>query len=150
MTMSAADRLYPSRPILASSVAVFREGRVLVAARARPPMEFLYSLPGGLVEPGEILAEAALRELQEEVGVEADLVGFVDHVEIVERDDVGRVRHHFVVCAHAARWRADEARTGSEARDVRWVREDDIGDLRTTPGLAGVLRKAFALLEPAP
>ena len=122
---------------------------MLLAARGRPPMELLYSLPGGLVEPGETLAEAALRELQEEVGVEADLVGFIGHVEIVERDDAARVRHHFVVCAHAARWRSGEPQVGPEAREVRWVREEEVADLRTTPGLAGVVRKGFALLEAA-
>jgi 8-oxo-dGTP diphosphatase len=144
---AAADRSYPSRPILAASVAVFRDGRVLLAARARPPMDMLYSLPGGLVEAGETLAAAALRELQEEVGVTADIVGFVDHVEIVERDRDGRVRHHFVVCAHAARWRSGEPQTGAEASDVRWVREDEIAGLPTTPGLEGVVKKALALLE---
>ena len=148
--MTPAERLYPTRPFLASSVAVFREGRVLVAARARPPMALLYSLPGGLVEPGETLGEAALRELREEVGVEADLLGFLDHVEIIERDDEGRVRHHFVVCAHAARWRSGEAQVGMEAREVRWVGEDELADLRTTPGLTAILRKAFALFEATP
>jgi 8-oxo-dGTP diphosphatase len=144
------DRLYPARPFLAASVAVFRDDRVLIAARARPPMERLYSLPGGLVEPGETLAEAALRELDEEVGIEADLLGFVDHVEAIERDDAGRVRHHFVICAHVARWRAGEPRIGSEAREVRWVREDEIANFHTTPGLARVLRKAFAMVEAIP
>lgn len=141
------DRLYPARPFLAASVAVFRDGRVLIAARARPPMALLYSLPGGLVEPGETLAEAALRELREEVGVEAELLGFVDHVEVIERDGDGRVRHHFVICAHAARWRSGEPRVGLEARDVAWVGRDEIARFRTTPGLAGILRKAFALAE---
>jgi 8-oxo-dGTP diphosphatase len=146
----ATDRLYPARPFIAASVAVFRDGRVLIAARARPPMELLYSLPGGLVEAGETLSEAALRELHEEVGVEADLLGFVDHVEAIERDDTRRVRHHFVICAHAARWRAGEPRIGSEASDVRWVREDEIAGFRTTPELARVLRKAFAMVKAMP
>ena len=139
-----SDRLYPARPILAASVAVLREGRVLLAARARPPLDHLYTLPGGLVEPGESLGEAALRELDEEVGVAADLLGFLDHVEVIERD-AGGVRHHFVICAHAARWRAGEPRIGDEARDVVWVDEAGAADLPTTPGLHAVLRKAFAL-----
>jgi 8-oxo-dGTP diphosphatase len=147
---AAAERIYPSRPILASSVAVFRDGQVLLASRARPPMEMLYSLPGGLVEAGETLAEAALRELHEEVGVVAELVGFVDHVEIVERDGDGRVRHHFVVCAHAARWRSGEPQPGLEAIEVRWVAEEEIAGLRTTPGLREVLRKAMVLIEASP
>lgn len=139
-----ADRLYPTRPILAASVAVFRGGRVLVAARGRPPLEALYSLPGGLVEPGETLVETALRELREEVGVEGEILGFVGPVEIIERDGRG-VRRHFVVCAHAARWLSGEPRTGPEAIDVRWVREDEIASLPTTPGLAEILGRAFAL-----
>lgn len=138
------DRRYPSRPLLAASVAVLREGRVLVAARGRGAMAGRYSLPGGLVEPGETLAEAALRELREEVGVEAEVLRFLDHAEVIERDAQSRVVHHFVICAHAARWLAGEAQTGAEALDVRWVNVDELANLRTTPGLAGVLHKAFA------
>ena len=79
MTSEAlSDRLYPARPILAVSLAVFREGRVLVARRARAPLKGLYSLPGGVVEIGETLHEAALRELDEEVGLEARIVAFSD------------------------------------------------------------------------
>jgi len=65
------DRLYPARPILAASVAVIRDGRILLAARGKPPSEGLFSLPGGMVDVGETLAEAALRELREEVGYAA-------------------------------------------------------------------------------
>jgi 8-oxo-dGTP diphosphatase len=81
-----SSRLYPERPILAASVAVFRDGRVLLAARTAPPYDQVFSLPGGLVEPGESLEQAALRELTEETGVTAGIVGFAGHVEIIERD----------------------------------------------------------------
>lgn len=138
-------RLYPARPILAASIAVIRDGRVLLASRTQPPMAGLFTLPGGLVEPGETLAEAALRELKEEVGVDADVIGFVDHVEIVERERDGRVRRHFVICAHAARWRAGEPSPGPEAGEVRWVDEREVGDLPTTPGLARIVARALRL-----
>ncbi len=91
------DRLYPARPILAVSAAVFREGRVLVARRARAPMVGRFSLPGGVVEVGETLEEALARELEEEVGVEAEIVAFNRHVEPIERE-----RDQ---CAHAFRHR---------------------------------------------
>ncbi len=146
----SSDRTYPARPILAASVAVFRDGRALVAARAKPPLRGLFSLPGGLVEPGETLAEAALRELREEVGVEAAMVGFVDHVEVIERDADERVRLHFVICAHAARWVSGEPTTGDEALEVRWVTPDEIPGLPTTPGLPALLEKAFARMEGLP
>jgi ADP-ribose pyrophosphatase YjhB (NUDIX family) len=145
VTALPADRLYPSRPFLAASVAVLRDGRALVAARGRGALAGRYSLPGGLVEPGETLAEAALRELREEVGVGAELIGFVDHAEVIERDEDARVRHHFVVCAHAARWLSGEPQASEEALDVRWVTQHEILLLPTTPGLAGILQKAFDL-----
>jgi 8-oxo-dGTP diphosphatase len=139
------DRLYPARPLLAASAAVLRDGRVLVAARGRGAMAGRYSLPGGLVEAGETLAEAALRELREEVGVEAEVIGFLDHAQVIQRDEDARVKHHFVICAHAARWISGEPQPGEEALDVRWVTEAELAHLPTTPGLSGILHKAFAV-----
>jgi 8-oxo-dGTP diphosphatase len=144
------SRLYPSRPFVAASVAVFRHGRVLLAARGRAPMTGVFTLPGGLVEAGETLGEAALRELREEVGVEARLIGALAPVEVIEKDGDGRIRRHIVILAHAARWIAGEPRTGPEAREIKWVTQSEIAELPTTPGLAEVLALAFALDETAP
>lgn len=151
----SASRLYPGRPFLAASVALLRDGKVLLAARAHPPaQQHVFTLPGGLVDPGETLAEAALRELREEVGVEADLLGFIGPVEVIERDEAGAVRLHFVVCAHAARWRSGEPCRGPEAADLRWVARSDLADLasdaaiRITPGLIPILEAAFAFDGP--
>lgn len=138
-------RRYPARPFLAASVAVLRGEEVLLAARGRPPLDRVFSLPGGVVETGESLAEAALRELREETGVEADLIGFLGPIEYLDRDEEGRVRHHFVICAHAARWRSGEGVVGEEAAEIRWLPEEAIGSVPTTPGLLPILRSAFAL-----
>jgi 8-oxo-dGTP diphosphatase len=143
------SRTYPTRPFLAASVAVFRDGQVLLASRGKPPMDALFSLPGGMVEPGETLAEACLRELLEEVGVVAELVGLVAPVEVIERDAQGRVRLHIVIAAHFAVWVSGEPQTGPEAREIRWVAEQDIAGLPTTPGLTGLLSRAFALARDA-
>lgn len=141
----STERRYPNRPFLAASVAVFRKGRVLLASRGKPPGEDLFSLPGGLVETGETLAEAALRELREEVGVKAKLIGLIAPVEFIERDPEGRIKHHIVIAAHAARWVSGEPRTGPEVKEIRWVTERDIVGLPMTPGLAAILEQAFAL-----
>jgi 8-oxo-dGTP diphosphatase len=144
------DRLYPPRPILAVSLAVFREGRALVARRARAPLRGLYSLPGGVVEIGETLREAALRELDEEVGVKAEIVAFNDHVESIVRDDSGRVEAHYVIASFVGRWIAGEAKTSEEADSVVWVDPVALGDLPTTPGLGNILAKAARLIEGRP
>ncbi|MDP8917798.1 MAG: NUDIX hydrolase [Pseudomonadota bacterium] len=144
------DRFYPSRPVLAASVAVLREGRILLAMRGKPPSEGLFSLPGGKVEIGETLGEAALRELREEVGVEAKLIGLIAPVEFIERDEKGHIRHHVVIAAHAARWVSGEPQTGPEAKEIRWVTERDIADLPMTAGLTGILEQAFRLARQDP
>ena len=138
---AADDRLYPKRPILAVSVAVFREGRVLVGRRAREPMIGRFSLPGGVVEVGETLHEAIARELDEEVGVEADIIAFNRHVEPIVREG-GRVRAHFVIASFVARWRRGEARVSEETDAVAWIEPADSASLPTTPELAEILESA--------
>ncbi len=135
------DRLYPQRPILAVSVAVFQDGQVLVGRRAREPMIGRFSLPGGVVELGETLAEAVARELDEEVGVEADILALNRHVEPILRDG-DRIRAHFVIASFVARWRRGEARTSEEMDAVAWIDPSDCAALPTTPGLAEILKSA--------
>ena len=141
----ANDRLFPARPIIAASIAVFREGKVLIIRRGKPPLQGVFSLPGGVVEVGETLAEAAMRELLEEVGVEADIVGFVRHVEPIYREG-SRVRAHFVIAAFAARWRRGEPGVSPEVDEVAWVDPYDLGDRPTTAELSDIIAHAAALV----
>jgi 8-oxo-dGTP diphosphatase len=142
-----SDRFYPSRPVLAASVAVIRGERILLAARGKPPGEGLFSLPGGMVETGETLGEAALRELREEVGIEAKIMGLIAPVEFIERDEKGHIKHHVVIAAHAARWVSGEPMPGPEAKEIRWVTERDIADLPMTAGLTEILVQAFRFVR---
>jgi 8-oxo-dGTP diphosphatase len=138
------DRLFPARPILAVSAAVFREGRVLIVRRARAPLLGHFSLPGGVVEIGETLAEAVARELMEEVGVSARIIGFNRHVEAVAREG-DRVRTHFIIASFVARWTGGEARTSDEVDRVEWVDPAAPLPSPTTPGLAEVLAGAAGM-----
>jgi 8-oxo-dGTP diphosphatase len=139
------ERAYPKHPLLAASLAVIRDGRVLLATRTKPPAEGLFSLPGGLVEAGETLEQAALRELGEEVGVTASIVAFNEHVEVIDRDEDGKVARHFVIASFVARWLSGQGKPGTEAGRVIWARPDDIDGLPTTSGLARIAARAFLL-----
>ncbi len=155
--MSTSGRIIPfptpgkaaTRPVLAASVAVFRDGKVLLATRTRPPADRLWSLPGGKVEAGETLEQAALRELEEEVGVTARLIGFNRHVEIFGRDEKGSVTHHFVVASFVGEWLSGEAKPGPEAGAVMWADPHRLGGLPTTRELGDVLRRAAAIFDEA-
>ena len=151
----ADDRLFPPRPILAVSTAVFRDGRALIARRAKAPWRGAFSLPGGVVEIGETLVAAAARELAEEVGVEAEIVGFVRHVEPIHREGE-RVRAHFVIAVFAARWRRGEPAPQRRGRRDRLGRSprsrrpaDDAGTARHSrcaAGLVAMSARALALM----
>lgn len=148
--MSDGDgRLYPTRPILAASVAVFRDGRVLLAERVKPPAPDCFSLPGGLVESGETLEEAALRELGEETGVRARIVGFNTHVEVIERDAADRIVRHFVVASFVGDWLSGDGTVGPEARRILWADPLALENLPTTPQLDRVLASAVRLVAGA-
>jgi ADP-ribose pyrophosphatase YjhB (NUDIX family) len=135
------DRLFPARPILAVSAAVFRQGRVLIVRRARAPLLGHFSLPGGGVELGETLAAAFARELMEEVGIEAEIIAFNRHVEaIIHEGD--RIRAHFVIASFVARWTRGEPRLSDEVDAVDWIDAEAGLPSPTTPELSEILTRA--------
>lgn len=146
---SGDGRLYPERPLLAASLAVFRGDRVLLAQRAAPPFAGLFTLPGGLVEPGETLGQAALREMREEVGVEARILGFNRHVEIIERDAAGGVTRHYVVASFVGLWVAGDGAIGPEVKAILWAKPGDMPSLPMTKHLPAVLDAARTVIDSA-
>lgn len=132
-------------PQLAASAAVFRDGKVLIARRGKPP--HLWSLPGGRVEMGETLEQAAAREVLEETGVTCEIIGFAGHREMVLRDGAGILTAHFVIAAFAARWSGGEARPGEEACEIAWADPATVGSYETTPGLEEIIAKARKILR---
>jgi 8-oxo-dGTP diphosphatase len=140
-------RTYPRRPYLGVSVAVFRAGRVLLVRRIKPPFAGAFSLPGGLVEVGETLEGAALRELREEVQVDARIVAFNRHVESIDRDSAGIIRHHYVIASFAGEWIAGEAKPGPEAGETVWVEPARLAGVDCTPHIVAVVEAAERALN---
>ena len=115
------QRLYPQRPFLAVSAAIMRDGKVLVVRRARKPALDVYTLPGGGVEIGETLVEAAMREVREETALTIEPVALAGYREAIVRDAQGGVERHFVILCFAARWLAGEPVLNEELDDARWI-----------------------------
>jgi ADP-ribose pyrophosphatase YjhB (NUDIX family) len=138
----------PAHPQAGVSICVVRDGCALLAQRSREPLRGLWSLPGGRIEWGETLHEAALRELAEETSVEAEIRMLLDTVDVIHRDASGRVLYHYVLTTFGAVWRAGEPRAGSDAAAVRWVDSAGLDDLPMTPGTDQLIRRALALLGP--
>ncbi len=114
-------RSYPDRPYVGVGIVVFRGDEVLLVERAKPPIRNRWSIPGGAQEIGETVHEAARRELMEETGVEADLIGLIDVVDSITRDQDSRVQFHYPLVDFAAEWRSGEAAAADDVAAVRWV-----------------------------
>jgi ADP-ribose pyrophosphatase YjhB (NUDIX family) len=142
-------RAYPGRPFLAVSAAVIRNGHVLIVRRARSPAEGLFTLPGGVVESGETLREAIIREVREETSLAIEPVALAGYREAIVRDADNRIARHFVIIAFAARWISGEPALNDELAEACWLRPAEIAGLRTTEGLAEIVASAFERLEAA-
>jgi 8-oxo-dGTP diphosphatase len=148
MSDAESARIYPTRPYLAVSAAVFRDGRVLIVRRARPPAHGLYTLPGGGVELGETLEQAVIREIREETALEIEPVALVGFRQAIARDAGGRVERHFVILPFAARFVRGEISLNEELVEARWLALDELDGLTTTEGLAQIVAAAAERIAP--
>jgi len=136
-------RAYPDRPFLAVSAAIIRDGRVLVARRARGPAYGTWTMPGGVVEAGETMIEALIREIAEETAMVVEPVALAGYRDVVVRDDDKRVSRHFVIMCFATRWISGEPQLNEELAEARWLKPEELSGLKTTEGLAEIVAAAF-------
>lgn len=138
-------RDYPDRPIVGVGAVIVQDGRVIVVRRNTEPLKGEWSIPGGVVELGETLRAAAAREALEETGLEVEAGEVVEVFDGIYHDASGRTQYHYVLIDFVCRPTGGELRAGSDASEVRWVREDELAPLQMQPNTVRVLRKALHL-----
>ena len=133
---------HPERPVVAVGVLLLDGERILLVQRATPPSVGRWTVPGGKVELGETLEEAAARELREETGLGCALGPIVEVLDRVLRDAGGRVEYHYVILDLLGREPRGVLAAGSDCADARWVRFDELDGYDTTDGLRPVIERA--------
>lgn len=128
-TSRSEDGRYPRTPVPAVLAVVPRGGRLVLVRRANPPDPGKWGFPGGRLELGESLAEAALRELREETGITAEAGPAIWSGDVIDRDVTGAVRYHYVLTAVLCRWSAGEPVAASDAAEVAWMDAAEIAAL---------------------
>lgn len=119
--MSVPAETAPLRPVLAVLAVVIQDGMALLVQRANPPDAGLWGFPGGKVDFGEGLMQAAERELFEETGVTATAQRIVTALDAISHTETGEVQHHFALIAVQCAWQSGDPFAADDALEARWV-----------------------------
>ena len=135
-------REFPDHPLVGVGGVVIHCGRVLLIRRGGEPLKGEWSIPGGLVELGEELAEGARRELKEETGLDVEPLEILTVFDRIFRKG-RRVRYHFVIVDFACRLKGGRLRPGSDVLEARWVRREELPKYHLTEKAYSVVLRAF-------
>jgi 8-oxo-dGTP diphosphatase len=135
---------YPQRPCLAVGAIVFWKNQVLLVRRGKPPAAGQWAIPGGSVQLGETLQKAAEREVMEETGIVVCANAPVYQFEMIERDETGMVRFHYVVIDLEATYVSGEIRPGDDALNAAWVSPDELKNFSVNSVTQMVLCELYA------
>ena len=140
------QREFPELPLVGVGAVIIENARVLLVKRAHPPLKAQWSIPGGVLEVGEMVREAAIREVREETGLivePGDLLGVYDRV---LRNAEQRVQYHYVLIDFLCRPAGGELQAADDATEVRWYTCEELPVLRLAEDTLDVIRKGFAQL----
>ena len=141
--LSPESKEYPDQPRVAVGAIVFKEKQVLLVRRGKPPARDLWAIPGGSVEIGETLQQAAEREIFEETGITIQALEPVFTFDYIERDEFGCARFHYVIVDLTADYVRGEPRAGDDAADARWVSSQEMATLKISSKTRQLLKERF-------
>ncbi len=145
MQTNNEDRTAPF-PKPGVSTAIFRDDQILLVQRAKGHFQGKWSLPGGHIKLGEDIRSAGLRELAEETGIIAELLGVVDIVDVILKDNQDHLIAHYVLSVFFGLWRSGKIRAGSDSAAVMWAGLNKLDTIQLTPGTRDVILKAANLI----
>ncbi len=137
-------REFPEHPLVGVGAVIIEDDRVVLVKRLHPPMQDQWSIPGGVLELGETVREATIREAREETGLivePGELLGVYDRI---LRSPEQRVQYHYVLIDFLCRRVAGDLAAATDAAEVRWFAREDLPRLRLAADTLEVIAKGFA------
>jgi ADP-ribose pyrophosphatase YjhB (NUDIX family) len=125
---------------------VIDRGRALLIRRGSEPLKGEWSIPGGMVELGEELAEGVRRELKEETGLDVEPIECILVFDRIMKEGE-RVKYHYVIADYLCRRKRGRLRPASDVTDARWVRREDLPQYHLTDMATTVILKAFDMMK---
>jgi 8-oxo-dGTP diphosphatase len=141
------NREFPESPLVGVGSIIIEAGRVVLVKRAHPPIQGQWSIPGGVLEVGELVREAAIREAREETGLivePGELLGVYDRV---LRNPEKRVQYHYVLIDFLCRLVGGSLLAASDAAEARWFTREELPALKLAEDTQDVIEKGFAKLR---
>ena len=129
------NREYPAQPFSGVGVVVYKNGKILMVKRAREPNKGMWSIPGGAIEVGETIYEAAVREVLEECNIKVKIKQVLDAAENIVKDNSGRIRFHYVIIDLVANYSGGRPKAGTDAAECGWYTPQEIRGMDITPTL---------------
>ena len=142
-------RLYPDQPVVGIGAVIIQDGKIALIKRGNEPSKGKWTIPGGLVELGESLEAAVIRETKEEVCLEVEnpiLLGVVDNVDL---DEAGKVKYHYVIIDYLVHVKSGEIWAASDAAELKLVPFDEVENYNLTASFRVFFRQNRKKLEEA-
>jgi len=146
--VSSIVREYPPAPLVGVGGLVLDRGKVLLVKRAKEPSRGEWSIPGGLVELGETLHQAVVREVHEETGLIVQPQTLLKLVERIIPDETGGIVYHYILADYLCEVAGGEEKAGSDALACAWVSEADLAGYRLAPITAELVQEVLAGRRP--
>jgi ADP-ribose pyrophosphatase YjhB (NUDIX family) len=125
-------RLYPDQPVVGIGAVIVHEGKIVLIKRGNEPSKGKWTIPGGLVELGESLEQAVIRETKEETGLDVETPSLMDAVSNVDLDEMCKVKYHYVIIDYLVHVKTGTAQAASDAAELHWVPLDEVEDYNLT------------------
>ncbi len=141
------QREYPNAPIPTVGAVVFKGAHVLLAQRGKEPNKGMWTLPGGAIELGETARQAIEREVCEECGLTVQAGEVVEVLDILQRDEAGALRFHYVLIDMLCQYVSGEIEAGDDVADARWVSAGEFDALSVPQRARSIIARARRMIE---